>query len=54
MFWWRVALYSLCMAGWCVMYMDEWWLAIFSIYRLGCVIYSYYRAVLLLYSMNMS
>ena len=36
------------------MYMDEWWLAIYSIYRLGCVIYSYYRALLLLYSMNRS
>ena len=36
------------------MCMDGWWLAIYSIYRLGCVIYSYYRALLLLYSMNMS
>ena len=35
------------------MYMDGWWLAIYSIYRLGYIIYSHYRA-LLLYSMNMS
>ena len=53
--WWWVALYSLCIARCRVMYKDGWWLAIYSMYRLGCVIYSYYRALLLLlYSMNMS
>ena len=37
------------------MYKDGWWLATYSMYRLGCIviIYRYYRA-LLLYSMNMS
>ena len=37
------------------MYKDGWWLAIYSMYRLGCVIYRYYRALLLLlYSLSMS
>ena len=50
--WWLVidSLYSV---GCCVMYMSGWGLVIDSIYRLGCFIYSYYRALLLLYSMNM-
>ena len=50
--WWLVidSLYSV---GCCVMYMSGWGLVIDSIYRLGCFIYSYYRALLLLYSMDM-
>ena len=51
--WWWVALYSLYSVGCCVMYMSGWGLVIDSIYRLGCVIDSYYRALLLFYNMNM-
>ena len=52
--WWWVALYSLCIVGCRVMYKGGWWSAIYSMYRLGCFIYRYDRALLLLYSMNMS
>ena len=36
------------------MYKDGWWLAMYSIYSWSCVIYRYYRALLVLYGMNMS
>ena len=52
--WWWVAWYRLYSVGGCVMYMSGWWLVIDSIYRLGCVIDSYYRTLLFFwYNMDM-
>ena len=52
--WWQVALYSLCVAGYCGMHRVGWWLTIYSMYSWSCGIYREYRALLVLYNMNRS